>query len=278
MKQRLSWLALLVGLLGCQEAPPRELKLELPEVVTSKDPIVVHTRAVQEDGRSRSPSGKLDYRVQPPDLARVSPNGALVCVRSGEGRVTLRLGGVEGGAKLACKLAARLEVPSKLHLDASAGEADPRVRVLDAAGQELDLPVSITSDRPSVVQSRAGRLAPGNVGKATVTVRAGALSKQVEVVVVRTLQPEVLPIDQNRRISYSLPAGKYQLTLKLSSPRPIAVSWLGAPYCAYRGDASEHRSECTLQHKGSVSFDNPAFVLRGEKTPSTEGVTLQEVP
>jgi hypothetical protein len=27
-----------------------------------------------------------------------------------------------------------------------------------------------------------------------------------------------------------------------------------------------------------VSFDNPAFLLRGDKTPSVDGVTLQEVP
>ena len=45
-----------------------------------------------------------------------------------------------------------------------------------------------------------------------------------------------------------------------------------------RGDAAEHHVDCTLQNKGSVSFDNPAFLLRGDKTPSVEGVTLREVP
>ena len=110
------------------------------------------------------------------------------------------------------------------------------------------------------------------------TARAGALSKRIQVEVVRTLQPEALPVDQNRRISYSLEPGKYRLTLKLASPHLITVDWLGAPYCAYRAEAREHRASCTLLAKGSVSFDNPAFVLRGEKKPSTEGVTLQEIP
>jgi hypothetical protein len=58
----------------------------------------------------------------------------------------------------------------------------------------------------------------------------------------------------------------------------VKVDWLGAPYCAYRGDAAEHHVDCTLQSRGSVSFDNPAFLSRGDKTPSVEGVTLQEVP
>jgi hypothetical protein len=282
MTERRRWsclLSLLLGALsGCQAEPPRELKLELPELITSKDPVLVHARAIQQDGTAREAAGKLEYRVVPTDLASVAQNGAFVCNRSGEGSVALIVSGVEGKAKFTCKLAARLDTPAKLNLDVAAGEADPQVTVLDAAGHQLDLPISVTSDRSSVVQARGGRLVPGSVGNAKLTVRAGALSKQIEVEVVRTLKPEVLPVDQNRRISYSLDAGKYRLTVKLPRPHAITVNWLGAPYCAYRADGLEHRAECTLQSKGSVSFDNPAFVLRGDKTPSTEGVTLQEVP
>lgn len=265
--------------LACgQGTPPRELRVELPEVVTSADPVLVHARAVQQDGASAEAKGKLEYRVTPPDLAQVRSGGALICQRTGEGSLAVTLLGVEGRAKLTCKLAARIEGPLKLKIDATAGESDPPWSVVDAAGKSLDLPLSLTSDRASVVQVRGGRLVPGGVGKATLTGRSGQVSRQFPVEVVRTLSPEVLPIDQNRRISYSLDAGKYRLSLKLASPHRITVDWLGAPYCAYRGDGAEHVAECTLQNKGSVSFDNPAFLLRGDRTPSTEGVTLQEVP
>lgn len=264
--------------LACQGTPPQQVRVELPEVVSSTDPVLVHVRAVQADGSSAAAKGKLEYRVTPPELAQVSASGALVCQRSGEGSVAVTLLGVEGRAKVVCKLAARLEGPAKLKLDASAGESDPPWSVVDAAGKPLDLPLSLTSDRANVVQVRGGRLVPGSVGKATLTGRSGQVSQQFSVEVVRTLKPEVLPIDQNRRISYSLDAGKYRLTLKLPSSHRVTVDWLGAPYCAYRKDAAEHVAECTLQNKGSVSFDNPAFVLRGEKTPSIDGVTLQEVP
>jgi hypothetical protein len=269
--------ALLAGACG-GGTPPKELRVELPEVVSSTEPVVIHTRAVQQDGGSAEAKGKLEYRVTPPELAQVRGAGALVCQRSGEGSVAVTLLGVEGRAKLVCKLAARLEGPPRLKLDATAGESDPPWSVVDAAGKPLDLPVSLTSDRANVVQVRGGRLAPAGVGKATLTGRSGAVSQQFSVEVVRTLTPEVLPIDGNRRISYSLDAGKYRLTLKLPRSHSIKVDWLGAPYCAYRADAAEHVAECTLQSKGSVSFDNPAFVLRGDVTPSVEGVTLQEVP
>ena len=269
----------LLTLLGCGKLEaPRELRLEVPEVITSKDPVIVHARAFGPDGVAYAPSGDLAFQVAPPELASVDKRGVLTCQRSGQGSVSLTISGVAAKAKLACKLATRLEAPAKLSLDVAAGEADPRVKVLDAAGQELDLPVSITSDRGSIVQPRAGRLVPLAVGTAKLTVRAGPLSQSIEAEVVRTLKPEVLPVDGNRRISYSLDAGKYRLSIVLPSAHPVRVDWLGAPYCQYRGDRAEHVVDCTLQNKGSVSFDNPAFLLRGELTPSVEGVTLREVP
>lgn len=258
--------------------PPRELRLEVPNVITSQDPILVHVRAIQQNGVAREPSGDLPFQVTPVDLVTLGRRGMLTCKRSGEGSISLRMAGVEGRAKLSCKLAARLEAPAKLSIDAASGEIDTPVKVLDAAGKELDLPVSVTSDLATVVQARAGRLVPGTVGNAKVTVRAGQLSKQLEVEVVRTLKPELLPIDQNRRLYYSLEPGKYRLSISFPSPHPVRVDWVGAPYCAYRSDAAEHRVDCTMQGKGGVSFDNPAFLLRGEKQPSLEGVTLREVP
>lgn len=269
-----AWLCAACG----QGEPPRELRLEVPEVITSQDPIIVHVRAVRQDGVAQEPSGDLPFQVTPADLVTLGKRGMLTCKRSGDGSISLKVAGVEGRAKLACKLAARLEAPAKLTLDATAGEIDTPVKVLDAAGKELDLPVSVTSDLSTVVLARSGRLVPGSVGNAKLTVRAGQLSKQLDVEVVRTLKPELLPIDQNRRLYYSLDAGKYRLSISLPKPHKVSVDWVGAPYCAYRADGAEHRADCTLQGKGGVSFDNPAFLLRGEKNPSLEGVTLREVP
>lgn len=266
-------------LAGCPKVdPPRELKLEVPEVITSKDPVLVHTRAIAPNGVAYEPSGEQPYQVSPADLVTLGKQGMLTCNRSGDGSISLSVAGVQGRAKLSCKLAARLEAPEKLSLDVASGEVDVPVKVLDSAGKELDLPISVTSDLASVVLARAGRLVPGNVGSAKLTAHAGSLSKRIDVEVVRTLKPELLPTDQNRRLHYSLDAGKYRLTVNLPTPHRVSVDWLGAPYCAYRGEGAEHRAECTLQGKGGVSFDNPAFLLRGEKVPSLEGVTLREVP
>ena len=264
---------------GCaKDEPPRELRLDVPDVITSKEPVLVHARAVQQDGTALAAHGDLALKVTPPDLATLDKRGLLTCARTGEGSVTAQVMGVSARAAFSCKLAARLEAPPKLSIDAAQGETEVRVAVLDAAGMPLDLPVSITSDRGGVVSARAGKLVPGSVGTAKLTARAGALSRQIDVEVVRTIKPEVLPIDQNRRISYSLDAGKYRLSIALPSSHAVKVDWLGAPYCAYRGTSALHEVDCTLHGKGSVSFDNPAFLLRGDTTPTIEGVTLREVP
>jgi hypothetical protein len=274
-----SWLVLGLASACGRGEPPRELRLEVPETITSKEPALVHVRAVAQDGTTQKLSRELVLQVAPPQLATVDERGLLTCARSGEGSVSASVAGVTGRAKFSCKLAAKLQAPEKLSLDLAAGEVDPKIAVLDAAGAPLDLPVSITSDLGSVVAARAGRLVPARVGNAKLTVRAGQLSKSVDVEVVRTLTPEVVPVDQNRRISYSLDAGKYRLSIVLPSPHAVKVEWLGAPYCLYKGNSkAEHLVDCTLQNKGSVSFDNPAFLLRGDKQPSIDGVTLREVP
>jgi len=271
------WVPLAIS--GCTRGePPRELRLEVPALITSKDPVMVHARVVRQDGSVGEPNDALEFKVNPPDLAAIGKSGVLSCRRSGEAEVSLNLAGVTSRAKFGCQLVARIDGPDKLTLDARLGEGDLPVKALDAAGRELELPLSVTSDVTSVVQTRGGRLIPGNVGIAKLSVRAGQIAKSIQIEVVRSLKVEALPIDQNRRISFALDAGKYRLSLAFPRPQRVSVDWLGAPYCQYRGEAAQHQVDCTLQRKGSVSFDNPAYLLRGDKTPSVEGVTLQEVP
>ncbi len=258
--------------------PVRELSLELPETIISKDPVVAQARVTYQDGTREQLRGEQPFQLTPNDLAKLGKQGAVSCARSGEGTLTLLVAGVTGRAKVSCKLVASLELPDKLRIDVSAGDFDPKLKVLDQAGRELELPVSLNSDKGGVVQARGGLLSPMRVGSAKLTARAGQVVKTVDVEVVRSLRPELLPVDQNRRIHFTLEAGKYQLSLVLPSAHPVSIAWLGAPYCAYKGHGAAHVSTCTLQSKGGVSFDNPAFLSTGQKTPSLEGVTLYEVP
>ncbi len=268
-----------LALLGCGRGEPlRELRLEVPRVITSRDAVRVQVRAIEADGTPRDAATDLTAQVAPAGLATVNARGWLTCQRSGDGALSVELGGVKGRAEFSCRLVARLEAPDKLVLDAASGEVELPVEVLDDAGKPLDLPVSASSELGSVAQVRSGRLVAGNVGTTKITLRVGSLVRQLGVEVVRTLSPEVVAVGQGRRLHASLAPGKYRLTIRLPAAHEVSVQWPGAPYCDYRAVGEQHRAECTLQGKGGVSYDNPAFLLQGDSQPSRVLVALQEIP
>ena len=140
--------------------------------------------------------------------------------------------------------------------------------------------MSFVSKNAGVAYPKDGLLVPKTVGTANVTARAGQATVDFKVDVVRKVVVEALPIDGNKRIYFSLDAGKYELTIRLRSPKRVTVEWRGAPYCNASSDGILHVSTCGLHATGGggVVFDNPAYLNDGSKTLSVEGVELYEVP
>jgi hypothetical protein len=270
----------LLVLAACQKLEqPREVSVDFPEVVASGDPVRLIVRITRSDGVRAESDGSHELSVEPPELAALARDGSLRCRRSGDGQVRVKIGSAESARPLKCRLVSRIEHGDIERLEMSGGPVDPKLRVLDAAGRELaDVPVSLTSSATSVIQARGALLLPLKVGRASVLARAGDTTKELKLEVVRRLNPEALPINDNKRIHFSLEAGRYELSIKLPEARKVSVEWRGAPYCGATSTGTEHGSTCTLQGKGGVVFDNPAFLKDGGKTVSTEGVSLYEIP
>jgi hypothetical protein len=131
-----------------------------------------------------------------------------------------------------------------------------------------------------VAYPKDGMVVPKTVGTANLTARAGQASVDFKLDVVRKVVVEALPIDANKRIYFSLDAGKYELTVKLHAPKRVNVEWRGAPYCNAASDGLDHVATCVLREQGGggVVFDNPAYLNDGSKTISLDGVELYEVP
>src|SRR5450432_800948 len=281
---RLAAALLLFGaaLAACERGdPPREVRLEVPSVIESRDPVTVVVRAVNAQGVAAEVREGASFAVEPSELAKVSQPGLLICSRSGDGKLTVTIVGVSRSVPVRCRMVDRVEASDMGRVDLNAGPFKPKVRVLDKAGAELnDVDVAITSKNAGVVSPKEGQLVPKLVGHATLTARAGAASAEFTVDIVRKLTPEALPIDGNRRIYFSLDAGKYELKVTLHSPKRVTVEWRGAPYCNAASDGLEHISTCGLRATGGggVVFDNPAYLEGGAKKISVEGVELYEVP
>jgi hypothetical protein len=266
--------------LACNQGPaPERVLLELPPLVTTTDPARALVRArFATQGLVVSP-GPLEYEVTPPELATVSPDGSVLCKRTGDAKVVANVRGVKGEAVLHCRLVDRVELGELPLLDVTRGPVTLRARALAKDGKELaDVPVVVSSERPSVVRVAGAMLTPLAVGETGLVARAGNAEKKARARVVRTLHVEALPLDGGKRINMSLKEGKYELSVTFRGERTLSVEWRGAPYCAYRATGKTHSASCVMQGKGGVVFDNPAFLEGGSTEVSTAGVVLAEVP
>lgn len=275
----LSALLLLAGFACDRRDPPRDFRLELPDVIVSSDPVTVTVRATNADGVVAASDEEHDFSVSPAGLFSVSSRGALVCQKSGDGAVSLTLGANTRKAPVRCRLVERVDASDVGRVELTAGAFKPKIRVLGKGGAELDgVELTLTSKNSGVLFPRGSELLPKAVGNATLLARAGQVTQEFKVDVVRKVSPEALPIDQNRRVSYTLEAGKYELRVVLPAEKRLSAEWRGAPYCNYTGTSKEHVSTCVLRTKGAVVLDNPGFLSTGSSDVVVDGVSIYEVP
>jgi hypothetical protein len=249
--------------LACKGPPPDQVRLELPELVTSTDPVhaTVHAR---RGGTSQVTSENLEFSLQPPDVAQATKAGNLTCAKSGDAKVTVSIQGATATGTLRCRLVDRLEIGELPLVDLSKPPVVLSVHAVSTTGAEFtDVPVTLTTDSPRVLSVTGTTLTPMAVGETSVTVHAGSKTKQLQVRVVRSVAAEALPLEGGHRIYFGLPEGKYEVEVSLPVDRTLSVEWRGAPYCAYKGSGRTHRSSCVLQSKGGAVVDNPAFLTNG---------------
>jgi len=274
-------LALACSALGCeQRETPSEIRLEIPSVIASRDLVAVSVQATNAQGVRKLVTDGADYALEPADLGTVSKAGMLKCERSGDGKISVSIASVSRSLPVRCRIVDRIEAVNAGRVELSAGPFQPKVRVLDKAGTALsDVDVTFFSKNAGVAYPKDGQLVPKSVGTANLVARAGEASAEFKVDVVRKVVVEALPIEQNKKLYFSLEPGKYELKIKLPSPHRVTMEWRGAPFCNASSEGEEHISVCGLRAKaGGVAFDNPAYLKDGSKTPSLDGVELYEVP
>lgn len=266
--------------LACsRQEVPHDFRVESTELVASTDPVKVTVRTLDKERHVTTGTDEYPFKVVPDGLAKVTQQGTLNCLRSGDGSVQLTLGPNTRSAPLKCRLVEKVDASNVGRVELTAGAFKPRIRVLGKGGQELDgIELLLSSKNTGVLFPSRSELVPKLVGTATVIARAGLVAQEFTVDVVRKVTPEALPLEQNRKIFYSLEPGKYELTVKLPNTHRLVAEWRSAPYCNYSKDSVEHEMTCVLRAKGGVVFDNPAYLIRGDTQISTEGVTIFEVP
>ncbi len=266
---------------GCQkEPPPRSIALELPEQILGGEAARVVVTLVDTNGVQRTSTAEHDFQVEPPDLATVTKAGFVTCNKSGDGKVSLTIQDVSASVPLACRMVSKIEAKDVGRVDVADGPFQPEVHVLDKSGKELpDVKVTLSPKITSALKARGLELVPVGVGQTEVVASAGPVEASFHVEVVKRLEPEALPMNNNKRIDFSLPPGNYELRVQLKEPQPIRVTWRTAPYCHYERESKKlHIATCTLQEKGGVVFDNPVFLNDGSLEVGHKYVEIREIP
>ena len=267
---------------ACQSGPPpRAIAVEVPEQIFGGEPARAIVTITDASGNSAASSAEHDFAVEPADLASVTKKGFVTCEKSGDGKISVNLRGVTGATALACRLVAKIDIPDVGRVDVGDGPFQPKATIVDKAGKELpDVKLSYSPQIASALKAKGLELVPVGVGQTDVVANAGPVNTTFKVEVVKRLQPEALPMDNSKRIDFSLPPGNYELVVNLDSPKPMRVTWRTAPYCHYddRQPKKQHVATCTLQEKGGVVFDNPVFLNTGELEIGHKYVEIREIP
>src|SRR5262249_32778918 len=156
----------------------------------------------------------------------------------------------------------RLEVQPLDRIDISKGSFVLSAKALAKDGKELgDVPVTVSPTKGAPLTVKGLEITPAAVGETELVIRAGSAQTKIPVKVVRSIKPEALPMQDGKRINFSLDEGRYEIRVRLQSPKGLKIEWRGAPYCDYKGGpATEHVATCVLQGKGGVVTDNPKFI------------------
>ncbi len=277
------WLGTLTGALalgGCtKHEVPRNFRLEVAGVVDSTDPAKVTVRTYNAEGANAVSEEEYNFAAQPADMITIDTHGTLTCKRSGDATVSLTLGANQRSVQVKCRLVARIDASDVGRVELTAGLIKPRIRVLGKHDEELDsVQLLLSSKNTEVMVPQGSELLPKNVGTATILARAGQVTQTFKVDVIRKVNPEALPLEQNHKIYFSLEPAKYELRVVLPEPKRLSAEWRSAPYCNYAATAKEHVSVCVLRAKGGVVFDSPSYLMSGSTEISTAGVTIAEVP
>jgi hypothetical protein len=267
---------------ACQKGPPpRAIAVEVPEQIFGGEAARAIVTVTDASGNSSTSSAEHDFAVEPADLATVTKKGFVTCEKSGDGKISVTLQGVTGSSTLACRLVAKIDIPDVGRVDIGDGPFQPKATIVDKAGKELpDVKLTYSPQITSALKAKGLELVPVGVGQTEVVASAGPVNTTFKVEVVKRLQPEALPMDNNKRIDFSLPPGNYELVVNLDPPKPMRVTWRTAPYCHYdhRQSKKQHVATCTLQEKGGVVFDNPVFLNHGELEVGHKYVEIREIP
>ncbi|HEU4401468.1 MAG TPA: hypothetical protein VFT43_05130 [Candidatus Polarisedimenticolia bacterium] len=283
MRVRLSaWL--LFGLpalsLSCSDTTPAKINFTAPPaVIVSGKAVALDAVLVNKKGEPLSRQ-RVTYSAAPAELIEVSAAGALRCLKTGDGTVTLTGGGLSSEVAAKCRIPAEIALPRDLQLVLGSAPVALHARALGEGGREMkDVPVPVTSSDPAVVTVDGDKVRPVAVGRARLRAALEEIIAVTPVEVVEKIASERLVLADGAHRSFALKEGDYLVTIEVTpdvrANQGVTVSWEGAG-CENQPEQQSHRFTCKVRDTATLTVTNPRQMGLGARLSGP--ITILRVP
>ncbi len=170
-------------------------------------------------------SAELKAKFIPRDQSVVRTSGsAVACRRAGMTDIQVELGKLTTSFVVTCRFAQRIAAESYLELEPG---GPPRsleaTAVLSSGNSEVLHPISATSTDSAVAIVRDGAVVPLAVGRAGIRIDYGGVRTTMTVQVRLTIADDTVVVKPDESRAWQLAAGRYSMTVKVSSPRDLGI-------------------------------------------------------
>jgi hypothetical protein len=256
-----------VGLTGCQGKTPASVELALPQLVAFSSGTVVPIQAWV-----KNKSGELlkevtpVFSLAPPDVAVVTQDGTLRCLKSGRVTVQAAAGQAVARSTFECNLVDRVLAPAQLRIEVGQREPNPGSAV-NAEGQlTIGVSVQMASSDTKVVRPQDNQLVGVDVGSAVVTFTAEDKSATTELSVTQRLENVPLQIRDGEIKNHLLGAGNYEVEVEVTGDE-LDLKWVGGEPesgCYPSEQGLVHRLSCRLPQGGTLILNNDSELFGGD--------------
>lgn len=266
---------MLLFALACSQ--PTTLDAPAVQTWTNFKALELEARVLDADGDVLDEPAVVIVSSSDEAVVKVAKDGTSYCKNNGSSSLELKAGELTATVQVQCAIVKQITVPKTLRVLLDDGNEQALRLDYSVEGPEgvHDLPVTITSSAPEVVQvGEGGALTALAFGKADITVAVSDKAETVTVEVGRQLDGEAgLKVKDGEGHGITLEAGRYETVV--ASDQPVTVHFAGTD--CESDEALEHELTCTLEKAGTLRIENPGLLGMGGGTASTY-VKLIQLP
>jgi hypothetical protein len=266
--------------LGCADKTPARIDFTAPPpFIMKQSRIALEASVVNKDGVAID-GAVVSYAATPAEVVKVSSDGSLLCLKTGDASIALSGAGLTTAIPLKCRIPTEIVLPETTQFILGSEPVTLRATALTEGRQPMaDVPVELTAPDSSILKIEGNRAVPVSIGKTVLKATAGSVTAMGPVEVVERVVSERMTLEDGKARSWTLERGAYRVEIDVTTSRKIAhgvtTAWEGSK-CEAQPERQSHRISCTVLDRATFSVTNPETYGLGLTVTGT--TTIYRVP